>query len=47
MLVHLLKEITSTEGVTKCGIAFKRKDKTPTLTTAWHTDVTCPDCAPT
>ncbi len=45
-LVHLKKEIMGTAGVTKCGIPYEAKDRTPTLTTAWASDVTCDECAP-
>jgi hypothetical protein len=45
-LVHFKKEIMGSAGVTRCGIPYEARDKTPTLTTAWYSDVTCPECSP-
>ena len=45
-LVHFKKEIMGTAGVTRCGIVYEAKDREPTLTTAWHCEVTCSECSP-
>jgi hypothetical protein len=40
-VVHLLRETKSGNVITKCGVTG-RNDRV--RTTAWHTDVTCPEC---
>ena len=45
-LVHFKKEIFSNAGVTRCGIVYDVHDRTPTLTTAWYCEATCPECSP-
>jgi hypothetical protein len=46
-LVHFKKEIMGSAGVTRCGIVYEARDKVPTLTTAWYSQVTCEACNPT
>jgi hypothetical protein len=45
-LVHFKKEIMGSAGVTRCGIPYEARDKTPTLTTAWYSECTCESCSP-
>jgi hypothetical protein len=47
LLVHFLKEMKGTAGVTRCGLVYDVKDRLPTRTTAWYSQVTCDACSPT